>query len=270
MNRAVAWKTFRDARGLLLALFLGAVVFEAVLMRSLGELPSEASGMLSWPPVRRMISTLLGADLSTALNSTTLVTVGLGSPLLYALLWTFLLTTCTRITVGEIDRGTADLLLTLPVPRAAVYATGTLVWLLLAALLCAAVLGGVWVGIRLWPLSHPVQFGQLVPVIVNLFALCAAIGSLTMFVGSLVSRRGSALAIVLAILLASFFLNFLLTIWSEVRPAARFGILYYYRPLPTVRDAVWPLRDLLVLTAIAAVTWLAGWWRFTRRDIPAA
>jgi putative exporter of polyketide antibiotics len=270
MSTAVIRKTARDSAWLILAITLGVIFFEAILVRALGELPSEAAQMLQWKTVNRLMRMLLGADLSAALNATTLVTIGLGHPLIYALTWTLVLTICTRVTAGEMDRGTADLLLTLPISRGDVYASSTVVWVLAGIPATLAAIAGIWIGGTLWPLRSPIQYGHLWPVIVNLFALYVSVGGVTMLLGSALGRPGPALAVVLAGLLGSFLLNYLVTLWPEVEPVARFGLLHYYRPLPSVRDQLWPVRDLGVLAGVGAVAWAAGLWTYSRRDIPAS
>lgn len=269
MSVAIIRKTARDSALLVLAITAGVIFFEAILVRALGELPSEAAHMLRWAGINRMMRMLLGADLSTALNATTLVTIGLAHPLIYALTWTLVLTICTRVTAGEIERGTADLLLTLPISRANAYASSTIVWALAGIPVSLAAMVGIWIGGTLWPLEHPIRYGQFWPVIVNLLMLYLSVGGVTMLVGSILGRPGLALAVVLAGLLASFLLNYLVTLWPEVEPAARFGLLHYYRPLPSVRDQVWPIRDIAILGGVGAVAWTVGLVWYTRRDIPA-
>ena len=70
-------------------------------------------------------------------------------------------------------------------------------------------------------------------------------------------------------LLASFLLNFLGQFWPVAERVSFLGILHYYRPLPVVRTGDWPVHDIAVLIGLAVVFFLAGMWRFSRRDIPA-
>ena len=41
----------------------------------------------------------------------------------------------------------------------------------------------------------------------------------------------------------------------------------YYKPLLVLRDAAWPVRDMLVLAMMGVAAWLAGGVLFSRRDI---
>ena len=270
MNVSIARKTFRDSRWLLVLIPVAIVCFEALIVRALGELPIEMRAFwLNQPFVSRLVRMLLGADLGSGITPTTLVTIGLAHPLLYALTWTLLLTVCTRTTVGEIDRGTADLLLTLPVSRACIYASASLVWILAAAVVSVAPFCGLWIGQWLHPLWEPIDFTRLRTLVLNLFALHLSVGCMTMLVSSLVSRRGTAIAVVLSGLLLSFLLNFLATLWPAAERVAFLGPLHYYKPLLCIREGGVRMEDLAVLGAVSAASWLAGLRFFCRRDIPA-
>ncbi|MFH1747524.1 MAG: ABC transporter permease subunit [Planctomycetota bacterium] len=271
MIAAVIHKSWRDSWMLLVVAFLALISFEMLVVRALSELPADSARMwLERPLLRDFMRVLLGADLAAALTPTGLMTVGFGHPFVYALTWAILVTLCTRTTVGEIDRGTADLLLSLPSSRAAIFLGTSSVWVLAGIPVCLGPLIGIWIGERWCPLWEPVNFGRLMVVSVNLWLLYLCVGGLTVFVSGLVIRRGNAIAAVLAIVLASVLLNFIAMLWPAAERVAFLGILHYYRPLPCIRSEDWPLSDMLVLGTVAALGWMLGMWRFCRRDIPAA
>jgi ABC-2 type transport system permease protein len=264
-------KTARDALLLAVVAWLAIVVFEILLVRALGEFASELTDMwFSRTFLRNLIKALVGADLAENITPTALVTIGFAHPFLYAMVWGFLITTCTRVVGGEIERGTADLLLTLPISRARVFASVTVVWLAAGIPLCLAPLLGVWLGELVSPLPEPLDLKRLVMTLVNLFTMYLAIGGGTMLVSSLIARRGTAVAVVLALLLSSFVLSFLAQFWPVAERLSFLGILDYYGPAATVRSGIWPLRDIVVLSVAAALCWAAGLGWFSRRDIPAA
>src|SRR5262249_9225006 len=147
----------------------------------------------------------------------------------------FILTVCTRVIVGEIDRGTADLLLTLPISRTGILATVTLLWAGVGLVFCAAPWLGICVGRAFFPRAAEIDVGVLWIPTVNLYALYLAIGCLTLAVGSFMTRRGVAIGIVLGILIAMFVLNFVTALVPAARPWGALGLLNYYRPLESIR-----------------------------------
>lgn len=270
MNAAIVLKTARDSRLLFVIVVAAIILLETLLLRAFSELAADLADMwLSRPFFRRMIRMMLGADLGEHFTMTMLVSIGFAHPLMYAFTWAFLLATCSRVIVGEIERGTADLLLTLPVSRASVYASVSVVWIAAGVPISLAPWVGVWLGEMISPLDAPLNLPRLAILSADLFALYLLIGAATMCVSSFARRRGPAIAVVLGGLMASFLLNFLAEMWSAAEGLSFLGILHYYRPLPILRSGAWPLRDMGVLATAAAVFWSVGLWRFRQRDVPA-
>jgi ABC-2 type transport system permease protein len=261
----------RDNAALLAAVCAAILVFEPLLVYSIGQFARDVLPLWSkFPFIKTMISALVGADITVDVTSTSLVTLGLAHPFLFAVTWGFLIATGTRAITGEIDRGTADLLLTLPVSRGGVWMSAT------AALLAGlGVIGmlpwlGIAMGARLFPMADAVEPRLLWVAVVNFMALLAAILGITLLASACTSRRGVAVAIAIAVVLASFLLNFVVALAPPLEGLAPLGLLHYYRPLEAVRRGELATRDVMVLCGIAAVTWSVGLWRFARRDIPAA
>ena len=273
MNRAIFLKTLRDRLLLTILMALAIVALEMAIVRAILEMSRDLELLRTWlsrPLMQSLIRLALGADLLGDLTPTTMATFGLGHPLLYALAWTLMLTIGTGVIAGEIDRGTADLLLTLPVARGTVYMSTSAAWVLAAVLVSAAPLPGLWLGERLCPLPEPLEFRRLWPVSANFLALNVAVASTTMLISSLVSRRGRAVGILLAALLASDLINLLSQFWEAIQPFSFLGFLHYYRLLPVVRSGQLPLGDIGMLLALSLGAWLIGLWYFSRRDIRAA
>lgn len=273
MNTAIVRKTLRDAAVLIGIGTLVLVIFEVLFMRAMGEISDDAQtgmALLRLPVVQRFVKMVAGAEMLDNVTATSLMTLGLGHPFLLVVHWATVLTIGSRVLAGEVERGTADLLLTLPVSRTAVYNSVTLVWLLAGIPLSLAPWLGVCLGQQWFPLWEPVDLSRIAILCVNLFFMYLAVGGMTMVFSALIPHRGLAIAFVLAVLLLSVVLNFLQTFWQALEAISAIGVLHYYRPLPIVRSGAWPLQNLVALGTLALVTWLLGLVRFVRRDIPAA
>lgn len=271
LSLAVIRKTARDALPLFGVLLLAAVAFEILFIFAIGELAGELRGFMTRMAVlRRLVGALVGADLLADLSPTTLATIGLAHPVLYTLTWTLLLGMCTRVPSGEMDRGTADLLLTLPISRARIYLSVSLVAVGCAAAMSFAPLAGIAIGEQIRGFEQPVDLGRLWRVAGNLFALNLGVCAAALMCSTISARRGIAIGVVLGWLLGSFLFNFLAQFWPAAEKLTVLLPLHYYRPLPIVRDAAWPIGSMLVLLGFAAICWFAGLWHFHRRDIPAA
>jgi len=269
MNAAIFRRTVRDAWWLLLLVPLAIAGFEVFLVFALGELGNDVGHWVSRRFVRRFVTTLLGAEFGDQLTATGMVSIGFAHPFMYAASWALLLTLCTRVTVAEVERGTSDLLLALPVSRAAQYFSTSLVWLLAGIPIVAAPWVGVWIGQKVAPLWEPVDLPAFRYVVLNLAALYLAIGGVTTAVSTWVNRRGAAIGGVLAWLLLSFVLNFLATIWTAAEKLAPLGLLHYYKPLLALNNGGMQFTNTLILAGLGGVAWLLGLWRWCRRDMPA-
>lgn len=271
MNRAIFFKTCRDSWPMLVGVTLAICLLEFLFVAVAGHMEKELEYLwIQKPFFQDFAKTLLGGDLGGSFSSTGLLTLGFAHPILFTLCWTFLLTTCTRVIVGEIERGTSDLLLTLPVSRAKLYGSVSVVWLACGIPICSAIPLGSWIGESFLPLSEPVNFSRLMIVAVNFGAMYVAVGGFATCCSAFTSRRGMAVTITVVWLLSSFLLNFLAQFWTVAEWMSMVGVLHYYRPLPIVHTGDWPWRDIFILLGTGLAFWSAGLVLFRRRDIPAA
>lgn len=274
MNLGLLRRFARDAAPLAALLIAATILFETVFLVFVREVLSQALLDLArvWGRnelLRQVQMTMLGADLGTDFSATALMTIAFSHPLMYTFMWALALTLGTRF-AAEVDRGTADLLLPLPVSRCGIYITQTAVLVTTLAAISLAPLAGAFLGSRWIMLREPLDLGRLALLVPNLFALNLAIAGLAMLCGSCFYRRGPAVGIVLGLLLTSFLLEFLAPFWAPARRLTVIGAIHYYRPLPVVRTGNLPLGDWGVLLTAGLAAWLLGLWRFARRDVPAA
>jgi ABC-2 type transport system permease protein len=268
VNRGLIAKTVREVWLSTLLFALGIMGIETALAYIIPIFFDELSGQwLELNIVQGILKGLLGTEIGSSVGLGAIGAIAWVHPIVLALIWAQEITFCTRVPAGEVDRGTVDVLLGLPVSRLRVYSCESAVWLasglaIIAMGLVGNLLGGWLAGSEIRPTSR-----QLIIVILNLYCLYLAVGGVTWLVSSLSSHRAPAIGIVFGIVLASFLLSFLAQ-FSDLAEAISFlSMLDYYRPLLILRDASWPVTDMLVLATVGAVAWLLGATVFARRDI---
>jgi ABC-2 type transport system permease protein len=188
-------------------------------------------------------------------------------PVVLAILWAASIIFCTRYPAAEIDRGTIDVLLGLPVSRRGVYLCETAGWLSAGLVILAFGAIGYLIGSRAMELEQRPALALVALVMVNLYGVYLAVGGLTCLVSSLSDRRGRAVAVIFAVVLASFLLNFLAQFWDPAKHLVFLSVLDYYQPAAILRDGAIAPADLIMLFAIGLTGWAAGLEITARRSI---
>lgn len=268
MNRAVMVKTWRE-HGLLFGLvFAAAVIFPILLIVALSSAPTDAvQQWLKWPLVRNFLRMFTGADPESLLSRTGFAAFSFVHPVTLSVCWAFLVVSCSGVLSGEIDRGTVDHLLSLPLTRWGLYRSiSGAIFLLLPLLAIAPWLGACasqW--FKTW--DTPLHRGQLFLAVVNGLAAYTAVACVGLAISAAVSRRGIAVGLMVGGLISSFLLNVLGVLWEPAERVAFLGLLYYYQPLVIVRDGHLNGTHMAVLIGVAVIAWTTGGILFARRDI---
>lgn len=241
--------------------------------------------------VKPLLTALLGVDPGEQMTAQMSQAFLWVHPTVLTLLWTHSVMYCTRLPAGEVDRGTADFLLGLPVSRWKVFWCESIGWLvsgglILAAGYCGHTIASVWVQPEMMPPAVVTLY-----VMTNLLCVYLAVGGFAFLVSSLSDRRGRAVGVIFAVLLLSFLLNFVAQFWDPFRPEsetadlpslrmpladpshepavtlATFSVMDYYRPAIIIQSEAFPVRDVTVLLVLFGLTWTAAGIVFRRRSI---
>ena len=266
MNSGIARKCLREAWVPTVICTLGFFLFQILLTRVMSTMDAQfTEQILRLGFVRVILQALLGAEIAE-LGPTALRAFAWIHPVILTLAWAHALTLCSRLPAGELDQGTADVLLTLPVSRPGLFFTDLAVWIgSLVVVLGGGAIGHV-VGMRTLPEPLEVDYGATFRVVVNLFVLVVCVGTFTRVTATFASRRGRALGVSISLVLLSFFWNFVCQFWPTVSDYAWLSVLEYYQPMRIFSDGAWPLRDLGILGALAMVFAGLALGRFVRRD----
>ncbi len=268
-NFAIFRKTFADSVWTLVFCAAGLIAFVVLFSWAMLNMGTEMLEFFSKFPFLEKIFASFGIDVSGDVSISTLFAVCFTHAVTFGLAWTAIIATATRVTAGEVERGTADLLLSLPVSRAEVYVSTSLVWMLAAALISACPLIGFAI------VTHVFETGDVLltnynAAALNFFCLNLAVGGLASMFGCLLNRRGPAIGVVVALAFFSIILNFLEQFVEAISRIGFLSLLSYFRPVESVREGGWPVQHMLILSGLALVAWTIGLIVFSRKDIPTA
>ena len=253
---------------LVLAL-IGMIAFVILFVWAMLNMGTELLDFVSrLPIIRKIFEMSFGINVSGEVSFGILFSVCYTHAVVLSLAWSVIIATTTRVIVGEVERGTADLLFTLPVTRAEVFVSTTVVWVLSAAALSFAPMIGIVIANAIFQPDESVQISRFFLPAINFFFLNLAVGAFSTMMSCFLNRRGRVVGIVVGVVLCSVVLNFLEPFLSWVQSVKFLSLLSYFRPVDLVRTGQWPVQQVVVLFGIAVVSWTIGLLYFSKKDIP--
>jgi len=266
VNRGLIAKAFRETWAATLLFGLALFVVEMALSFVLPRFQKQLSDQwLQVAFIQSIIKAMVGADLSGSAGPEIFTSIPWVHPVVLAVTWAHAIVFCTRIPAGEVDRGTVDILMSMPVTRWRIHLSETVAWLASAAAIFAMATIGNALGSAL--ADAPWQPARIGIVLANLALLYLGVGAFAWLLAALSDRRGGAVAAAFIIVVGSFLLNYLAQFWKPLEHVVFLSLVRYYRPFQVLRDGAWPLRDMAVLTVLAAGLWAAAGAVFARRDL---
>ncbi|MFZ4575865.1 MAG: ABC transporter permease [Phycisphaerales bacterium] len=218
------------------------------------------------PPLRELRKALLGVDTADASVAEVAFSMVWVHPILLILLAHAILV-CTRVPSGEVERGTIDVLLALPVSRWKLFRSETAAWFVTAGLVLGLAFLGCFIGTRFVAKDQLPSFARIALSLVNLALVYGAVGCAALAIGAGVDRRMRAVMGVLVVTVGTLMVNFLEPLWEPAKHAAPLSLLHYYKPFEILRSGSWPLKDMAVLGSLCALLWVCAGVVFSRRDI---
>jgi ABC-2 type transport system permease protein len=216
---------------------------------------------------RRIMQAMLGAEVSGKLGPQMLQSIVWVHPVVLALLLAHAIMSCTRVPVGEVDRGTADVLLSLPVSRWQIFLSESFVCVVSGATVMAATFAGNTLGGLAFPPDQRAEVGKTLLAALNLFCLYCAVSGFTWLLSSLSNRRGRAMTIVFLVFLGFFLLGYLAQFWPPLERFVFLSPLQYHRPYLVFLSGNAPWKDMAILLGLGGTLWVAAGIAFARRDL---
>ncbi len=266
MNRGLILRALRESWSITLLFGVALLIFESAISFVLPRFQAQFSQQwVQMSFVQSIIKAMVGADVAGGAGPEIFTSIPWAHPVVLAVIWAHAIVFCTRIPAGEVDRGTIDILLSLPVTRWILHVSETIAWVVSSLVLLTLGILGNSIGSALAGTSwEPARIGI---IFVNLLLLYLAVGSFAWLMSALCDRRGRAISAAFVIVIASFLLNYLAQLWEPLGRIDFLSLLKYYRPLYILKDGLWPIRDIAILASIAASLWIAAGIVSARRDL---
>ncbi|WP_157880207.1 ABC transporter permease subunit [Streptomyces katrae] len=263
------WLALYRRRRMLVALLLGMVAFEALIVVVAGALaPQElfSAGGKGPPGAYQAFS---GSSGSVSIASYPgLLGAGLTHPFWIAMQLTAIGSLAAAAVAADVESGTVELVMVRPVSRARLLAERTAALMLAALALNLAATLTVAAGVALSPDVHravPIG-GVFAAGVMGLgFALCL-IGP-AMAVSAAGRRRAQVIGATIAIGAVGFAVNFIALAWSPAAPLRFLSPFHYYTPGDALAEGgiLWP--QLGILVGAGALGTLLAHVLLRRRDL---
>lgn len=268
INFALFAKTLRDHRLFIIGGNLLLGTFVVVFLYAINSLPMEHTEVwFKIPWIKSLISSLMGSEISGALNPSGMAAFVFTHPVVLAIVIAFVLSVGSATLVGEIDRGTIDLLASLPISRTQIYVSVSAALICCGPLFCAALWIGASIGRSLTG-QHEIRMDDLALVASHFFFVYTFLCGMSLGVSAMCSRRSVALGICFGVVLYAFAVNVLSAFWPALKFVTYTSFFRYYAPLKIVEEQSWQWGSILTLVAAGMVLWVAGLVVFRVRDFP--
>ena len=219
------------------------------------------------PGFMQMRNVMLGVDSTGGGIADIAFSIAWSHPVVLILLLAQAIITCTRVPAGEIERGSIDMLMGLPISRWELFLSETVAWLMGGLLMLAAVYGGSYIGAQFINAEYRPHWGKLLMVLANLSLVYALVGAAAMAASAMSDRRGRAVVAVLVLSVGSLLINFLELLWEPAKNVAFLSFLHYYRPIGMLMSGRWALGDMAILGGGVLVLWVVAGVVLQRRAL---
>ena len=237
-------------------------VFLPVIYSSFG---SQIKQIVDSGIIPKELMTFGGGDPFTLGGS---IALGYIHPIAIILVAIFAIGFSTTAVAGERQRGTLEVILARPVSRRTLYVTLLVALVLFVGIVLAASIVGTIVGSALVGVIGELP-GERLPLLwLNGMLLWVAIGAIGLAASVSFDRLTPAIGVTLAIVLVSYFLEILGSLWSDAQAVQGYSIFHYLEAKDVLAGTADPIGfALLAVIAAVAIGWALV--EFPRRDLAA-
>jgi ABC-2 type transport system permease protein len=196
------------------------------------------------------------------------IALGYVHPISIILLSIFAVGFTTSAVAGERQRGTLEVLLARPLSRRQVYATLLVAVLVFIGLVLAAASIGTVIGSAVVGVLDQLAVGRLPILWLNGMLLWGAVAAIGLAASVSFDRLTPALGITIAIVVISYFLEILGSLWPDAQGLQRYSPFHYLAARDILNGTI-DVFGLVLLAAVGAVAIGFALVVFPRRDLAA-
>lgn len=265
MNRALLGHTWRANRLRLAAVTLGLFGWGTILPIIFDAFGTQFQDLFDSGAIPPQFAQFGGGDIFSLTGA---VALGFVHPIAVGLNLVFAVGYTSSAVAGERQRGTLEVLLSRPISRRVVYGTLAIAAAMFVAIAVAGLTLGSLLGASLTGRTPELGVSSLPLLWLNGVLLYAAFGAVGLLASVSFDRLSPALSLTLAIVLGSYFLDVLGSLWPDAKGLQPFSLFHYVDP-KSVLAGFADRGDFALLAAVIVVAVGAALVIFPRRDLAA-
>jgi ABC-2 type transport system permease protein len=265
MNGALLAHTWRANRLRLLIVAAGLLLWGTILPVVFDSFGSQFQELFESGAIPPQFAQFGGGDIFSLTGA---VALGFVHPIAVGLNLVFAVGYAAAAVAGERQRGTLEVLLSRPLSRRGTYLTLALAGAMFVAVTIAALTTGAFIGSAATGRAAELGAGNLPILWLNGTLLFWAFGAIALLASVSFDRLTPAIGISLAVVLVSYFLDVLGSLWPDAKWLQPYSLFHYVdakADLAGLPDT----SDFVVLAAVIAVAIVAALVVFPRRDLAA-
>lgn len=265
MSARVFARTWRAQRTKLLAVAIGLAIWGTLMPIIFEAFKEQIQFIVGSGAIPEQLTQFGGGDLFTLPGT---IALGFIHPIAVALGLVFALGFAVASVAGERQRGTLEVLLARPLSRRRLYLTLLGATILFVAVAMAAQVAGTCIGAALAGALGELRPDRLGLMWLNGVLVFAAFGSVSLAASVSFDRLSPALALSLAFVLVSYFLEILGSLWIDARGLQPYSLFHYLDPKGALNGSM-TAGDWLVPLGVFAAAFIVAMVVFPRRDLGA-
>jgi ABC-2 type transport system permease protein len=265
MNRTLFLHALRQNRVRLLIIAVAMALWGSLMPIIYAQFGVQFRQMMESGLIPKQFAEFGGGDIFTLPGS---IALGFIHPISLILSSVFAVGFTTAAIAGERQRGTLEVLLARPLPRRVVYVTLLVCALLFVAIVMAAFLVGTVVSASINGVSAEIVPSRIALVWLNGLLLFGAIAAIGLAASVSFDRLSPAIGITVAVVIVSYFLEILGSLWPDAEPLQPYSLFHYLQPRDVLSGDV-AAFNFVLLAVVAGVAIVAALVIFPRRDLAA-
>jgi ABC-2 type transport system permease protein len=265
MNLTLFLHTLRSNALRLAVISVAMAAWGALMPLIYAQFGSQFRDMMNSGLIPKQLTEFGGGDLFSLPGA---IAIGFIHPIALILSSVFAVGFATAAIAGERQRGTLEVLLARPIPRRIVYFTLLVCALIFISVVMAAFLTGAFVSATVNGVVGEITPDRFLLVWLNGVLLFGAIAAIGLAASVSFDRLSPALGITLAVVLVSYFLQILGSLWPDAKGLQPYSLFHYLDPRALLTGQA-ALFNFAVLGVVALVAIVAALAIFPRRDLAA-